>query len=170
MYGSARIFKMQYFQKKKIILLQSKQLYNLFICNGLEILNLSKMKKLLSSLFILTIILITGQKIFAQNSLYDNTEFTLFPENPGPNDSVYFSFTYISTDGCPDFTARIDSTIDNKINIKLERIVDSTRMCILVISKFKIRLNLGIIQRPTDIYLNSKLIKTFGGTEGDSTG
>ena len=120
------------------------------------------MKKLLALIFVLTMIVFSGQKMYAQDFLNGRGEVFIFPDNPGPNDSVFINYAYISNDGCPDFNLRIDSVINGKIYVKLDKITDSTRICTMVISKFKIRLNLGFINRPVEIYLDGRLIKVFG--------
>lgn len=120
------------------------------------------MKKLLALIFVLTMIVFSGQKMYAQDFLNGRGEVFIFPDNPGPNDSVFINYAYISNDGCPDFNLRIDSVINGKIYVKLDKITDSTRICTMVISKFKIRLNLGLINRPAEIYLDGRLIKVFG--------
>lgn len=119
------------------------------------------MKKSLTLIFFLTLALFTGHKLYAQDFLTGKGEVFVFPENPGPADSVFLNYTYISTDGCPDFTLYVDSIAPGKIHIRLDKITDSTRICTMVISKFRLTVNLGVITEATDIYLNRMLIRTI---------
>lgn len=119
------------------------------------------MKKSLTSLIFLICALFTSQNLGAQDFLTGKGEIYIFPENPGPMDSVFLNYTYISTDGCPDYTLYVDSIAPGKIHVKLDNIMDSTRICTMVISKFRLTVNLGTISQATDIYLNKVLIRTI---------
>lgn len=85
----------------------------------------------------------------------------IYPENPAIKDSVYMTYVYISSDGCPDYYLVKDSVAPGKIWVSLKKILDMGRPCITVITYFKTQITLGIITRDTEVYFNGKLYKTI---------
>lgn len=85
----------------------------------------------------------------------------VYPENPGPNDSINIIYTYVSSDGCPDYYLVTDSVSENKIFISKKQIPDKNRICTMVISHFFTQLNLGTLSNHTEIYFEGRLIRTI---------
>lgn len=109
----------------------------------------------------LTIVFLTVQQLYAQENFPGNGEVVVYPVNPAPADSVYLVYTYVSTDGCPDYYLSLDSLAPGFAKVSLKSIPDMGRMCTMVISKFKVTINLGVITQPTAVYFNDKWIRNI---------
>ena len=94
----------------------------------------------------------------------------IYPENPSEKDSVYMTYVYLSTDGCPDYFLKKDSVAPGKIYVSLNKIPDMGRPCTTVMTWFKALINLGTITGTTEIYFNGKLYKTIAPCKMEKTG
>ncbi|MEA4937891.1 MAG: T9SS type A sorting domain-containing protein [Paludibacter sp.] len=91
----------------------------------------------------------------------DKDAVQVYPENPGPNDSIFVAYGYVSGDACPDYYLEKDSIVDNKIFISKKQIQDKGRFCAMVITQFNAKLNIGILSNHTEIYFAERLIKVI---------
>jgi len=85
----------------------------------------------------------------------------VFPVNPSPHDSIYVAYSYVSSDGCPDYFLLVDSVSDNKVFVNKHRIPNPPEFCIQVIREFSTLVNLGLLEEGTEIYFGDKLISTI---------
>ncbi len=83
------------------------------------------------------------------------------PLNPSPFDSIHVVYTYVSSDGCPDYYLAVDSVVENKIFVNKKPIEQAPGFCIQVIRKFGTALNLGLLEANTEIYFDEKLVKVI---------
>jgi hypothetical protein len=96
----------------------------------------------------------------AQNYKNDMREsFAVVPAAPSPYDSIFVVYTYISTDGCPDYYLAIDSVVGNKIYVERKDISPKPEFCTMVIRQFTTRLNLGVLDEGTEIYFRGKPVR-----------
>jgi hypothetical protein len=84
----------------------------------------------------------------------------VLPLAPTATDSVYVNLTYSSNDGCPDYCLVRDSASATAIWISTRNLDNSTRICTQVMSKFTTRINLGLLNAPTRIFVDGKCINT----------
>jgi hypothetical protein len=119
------------------------------------------MKRFLQTSLMLTFILLTVQPIFAQETFPGNGYVDVYPATPAPTDSVYLVYTYVSSDGCPDYYLALDSLAPGFAKVSLKEIPFMGRPCTMVVMKFKITINLGVFSQSTEIYFNDKWIKTI---------
>ena len=85
----------------------------------------------------------------------------VYPSNPTVMDSIYVACSYISNDGCPDFTLVKDSVVDNRIFISKKTVDNSNLICTAAFTNFVTKLNLGLLVENTEIYFEGVLIKTI---------
>ncbi|HET7733392.1 MAG TPA: T9SS type A sorting domain-containing protein, partial [Paludibacter sp.] len=99
--------------------------------------------------------------VSGQTSTLLNDSFAIYPANPTYSDSVVLSYKYISNDGCPDFYFTEDSVSGNKIYVSLNKINDSDRICIQVVSIFIAKINLGVFYDSKQLYVDGKYFRTI---------
>lgn len=85
----------------------------------------------------------------------------VYPYQPSATDSIYVTYTYVSSDGCPDYFLVRDSAAGNNVYVSRHSYPLNENPCIQVISKFSTTINLGLLPQNTNIYFNGKLIKTI---------
>jgi hypothetical protein len=85
----------------------------------------------------------------------------VYPHQPSAIDSIYVTYTYVSSDGCPDYFLVRDSAAGNNVYVSQHAYPSTENPCIQVISKFSTTINLGILPQQTNIWFNGKLIKTI---------
>ena len=105
---------------------------------------------------ILSLVTVTGQILPA---VPDTA--SVYPTNPSAKDSVFVAYSYISTDGCPDFILVQDSVVADRIYVGKKTIDNSNRICTAMVSSFTTKLNLGLLVENTQIYFKGNLIKTI---------
>ncbi|MDO9154469.1 MAG: hypothetical protein Q7U47_12345, partial [Paludibacter sp.] len=102
------------------------------------------MKKLL---FKTTLVIVAGiLGILTTNAQVTSTlktSVTIYPSEPSPADSIYIAYSYVSTDGCPDFYLGLDSVVSNKFYVSRKKIDTSRSICTTVITNFTTKLNIG---------------------------
>ena len=91
----------------------------------------------------------------------DTMTVNVYPYYPSATDSIYVSYTYVSTDGCPDYFLVKDSVIGHNIYVSRHPYPFLGRPCTTVITKFTTTVNLGVLQQKTNIYFNGKFIRTI---------
>ncbi len=117
------------------------------------------MKKSVLSIVILIIFsLASGISTIAQNTTSNSSNPFVHPLSPSPSDSVFIYYTYVSTDGCPDFYFQRDSSTIKELYLSLKKISNVGRICTQAITTFKAKLFLGFFKSDSKIFLDGKLI------------
>lgn len=120
---------------------------------------------LLKSIGLLLFLSLTITAVFSQN---DRPVFKekvgVIPVNPSPHDSIYVAYSYVSSDGCPDYFLKIDSIVEQKIFVNKHPTPNPPGFCIQVIRDFTTRVNLGLLEEGTGIYFADTLISTVNYT------
>ena len=121
------------------------------------------MKTLLFRLFLLSFVVVSVfETAFAQVVRpNEGDHIAIQPPNATPFDSIHIVYSYVSSDGCPDFYLSVDSVVDNKIFVNKKPIEDAPPVCIQIIRKFATGLNLGLLDENTEIYFDEKLVKVI---------
>jgi len=117
------------------------------------------MKKSVLSIVILIIFSMTyGISVFSQSTASNSSNPLVYPQNPSPTDSVYIYYSYVSTDGCPDFYFQRDSITYNAIYVSLRKIQNSGRICTQVITNFTAKMFLGLFKTNAKVFLDGKFL------------
>lgn len=117
------------------------------------------MKKSVLRLVILIIFSITsGISAIAQNASSNSSNPLVYPQYPSPTDSVFIYYSYVSTDGCPDYYFQRDSAAANELYLSLRKIQNTGRICTQVITSFTAKMFLGLFKTNTKVFLDGKLL------------
>ena len=119
--------------------------------------------RIITSFWVLLSVLLLSGNAFSQNS---NTglgreSVNVLPAIPQVHDSIIVAYTYVSTDGCPDYYLEVDTIVDNKVYVNPKRIIEPGRICTKAIRTFTTRINLGVLKEGTEIYFDDELIRTI---------
>lgn len=116
-----------------------------------------------TNFWVLLSVLILSVNAFSQtsNTSLGRESVTVLPAIPQAHDSIVVAFTYVSTDGCPDFYLVVDAVVDNKLYVNPKSIQGGDRICTMAITTFTTRINLGLLKEGTEIYFRDNLIHTL---------
>jgi len=119
------------------------------------------MKTQFSIFWLILMIALQGlASAIAQDYKNDMREsFAVVPAVPSPYDSILVVYTYISTDGCPDYYLAVDSVVGNKMYVERKDIEPKPEMCTTVIRQFATRLNLGVLADGTEIFFRGRFVR-----------
>ncbi len=107
---------------------------------------------------------LSGQNTQGNDSVVNPIYFDdayIFPQNPGPTDSVYLVYSYESSDACPDFYLVNDSVVKNSVYVSKLSILNQGQICAQVVTKFKTKLCLGVFNEKTDLFFGGNFVATI---------
>ncbi|MDO9155110.1 MAG: T9SS type A sorting domain-containing protein [Paludibacter sp.] len=84
---------------------------------------------------------------------------SIYPSDPLSTDSIYIAYSYVSTDGCPDFYLSLDAVESHKLYVSRKKIDTSRSICTTVITNFTTKLNIGKVANNTSVYFDGVLMR-----------